>query len=194
MSDWKDDVPSPLDQWRRFNHPYRHQISDIISSYAPANHSILEVGCGLGVNLFWLAQRRPDLTLYGVDINATICDLAKMLVRDGAEIYLGDLLKPCALKEGRFSVLYTVYTCAYLPPRELSIFLGWARHVTDCLILAEPHYPVEHSIACKPSALWYRPYATILQAYGWDVETIDVPNEAEIDHLNAITIAKPSDP
>lgn len=47
--------------------PDRHLLIDKIAGFKP--ESVLEVGCFVGVNLYLLGQRLPNVKLYGIDPN-----------------------------------------------------------------------------------------------------------------------------
>ena len=47
---------------------------------APAQGSVLEVGCGTGRNLVALARRYPGARLYGLDVSAAMLDTARTAI------------------------------------------------------------------------------------------------------------------
>lgn len=78
------------------DHPHRKLLIDIISKYYPFDN-VLEIGCGLGSNLYLLAQKYPNIKLYGIDINSKVIEKGKMLLEENGinNIYLqqGNALK-----------------------------------------------------------------------------------------------------
>lgn len=53
----------------------RNELLDIMR--CSADDRVLELGCGTGRNLRMLAQRNPDLTLYGLDCSQVMLDTAR---------------------------------------------------------------------------------------------------------------------
>lgn len=50
------------------NHPGRRVLVQRLSAHAP--ESVLEIGCGMGANLYLLAKEFPMVKLYGIDISS----------------------------------------------------------------------------------------------------------------------------
>ncbi|RYH01990.1 methyltransferase domain-containing protein [Salipiger sp. IMCC34102] len=76
---------------------YRAGIDPVLlaaSVEAEAGHSILDLGCGVGTAMLCLHTRVPGLRLTGVDLDPTVCDLARANARAAsaeAEIVTADL-------------------------------------------------------------------------------------------------------
>lgn len=191
---WQTEVSSPLEAWHSFNHPYRQQIVEVIEQHLPYRGSVMEVGCGPGINLFRLHLARPDAILYGVDINEPLAGWAKRLLRDAAMIYAGNVLDfpPSNL----IHVLFSVYTAAYFLPSQLSDYLTWARGVTEAVIFVEPTdtaptpndelHPIVY--AAKPTPIFMHPYPELLRRDGWHVRVIPVPDDPLLHKINVITV------
>lgn len=53
----------------RYIHPRRTQVlSEYLSAYLPRDAHVLDVGCGDGLLAYLIGQKRPDLTLVGIDV------------------------------------------------------------------------------------------------------------------------------
>jgi ubiquinone/menaquinone biosynthesis C-methylase UbiE len=59
------DIAADLDN---LTHPHRGYLAEKIAALGPLS-SALEIGCGYGANLYWLAKKFPDANLAGIDIN-----------------------------------------------------------------------------------------------------------------------------
>jgi len=54
--------------WDSRDHSHRPFLIEKISKFSPI-HSILEIGCNCGPNLYLLAKKFPDAEMIGIDIN-----------------------------------------------------------------------------------------------------------------------------
>jgi SAM-dependent methyltransferase len=80
--------------------------------------SVMELGCGPGRNLWVLQQRRPDLALYGLDINPEAIAKARRHVR--GDFGVGDLYALASLLgERTVDVIFTMGVLIHLHPRTL---------------------------------------------------------------------------
>ena len=61
------------------NHPHRKFLVEKINAFQPK--SILEIGCGYGPNLFWLAKKIPNAKIKGIDINSSAIRLGRELFK-----------------------------------------------------------------------------------------------------------------
>lgn len=77
------------------NHPHRKKLIEVISNHYPFNN-VLEIGCGLGSNLYLLAQKYPEVKFYGIDINSQIIKEGRLLLKknkiDNIELNVGNAL------------------------------------------------------------------------------------------------------
>lgn len=53
----------------------RAELCSLFQRYAPQNSRVLEVGCGIGTNAFWIAQQGHTVT--AIDLSAAAVQLAK---------------------------------------------------------------------------------------------------------------------
>ena len=66
---WAKCPPSiSAETWSTREHPHRTFLVEQITTFSPI-HTILEVGCNSGPNLYLLAKKFPDAELRGIDIN-----------------------------------------------------------------------------------------------------------------------------
>lgn len=102
--------------------------------------SHLDVGCGDGALVNWLADRHPDLELHGIDLDARAIAWARQFGRDNAEFHCTDLV---ARGLGRtFASASMVEVLEHVPPVEIPDFLAAvAAHLSDegTLVLTVPH-------------------------------------------------------
>lgn len=68
------------DATRRFFLPSRQELIRQIGAWMPAGARVLEVGCGTAWNLTRLAERRPDLELYGIDASREMLRTAERCI------------------------------------------------------------------------------------------------------------------
>jgi len=57
--------------------------------------TILDVGCGTGRALLFLANRYPKSTVSGIELNPDVAAVARSVVRSNCEVITGDILSKC---------------------------------------------------------------------------------------------------
>ena len=87
-----DAAPSEATHAERMDRQYRYQrhVYDLTRKYylfgrdrlmdglgVQAGQSVLEVGCGTGRNLAWMARRYPEARFYGLDISRAMLETAE---------------------------------------------------------------------------------------------------------------------
>jgi len=63
-----------------YPHPHRLMLVDKISKYAQFK-DVVELGCGLGLNIWLLAKKYPETTFLGFDINKKVIEEGKNFIR-----------------------------------------------------------------------------------------------------------------
>ncbi len=146
------------DATRRFYLLGRDTLLKRLSRELRPHDRVLEVGCGTARNLILLAQRRPDLQLFGLDASQQMLDTAqhkvtraglerRILLRQG----LAEQLDPRrfeTLKADRFDAIFFSYSLSMIPP--------WREAITaaeHCLVVGRRLYVVDfHDQADLPAA------------------------------------------
>jgi ubiquinone/menaquinone biosynthesis C-methylase UbiE len=72
---------------RPFAHRIWKRIADEVARRAPHTAKIIDLGCGPGTVLRLIAMRRPDLQLYGIDIDPEIVSIARKKDTHQSTIY-----------------------------------------------------------------------------------------------------------
>ncbi len=63
------------------------KIANEVAARAPQNATVMDLGCGPGTVLRLIRKQRPDLTLFGADIDPAIIDIAKKRSTDRRIIF-----------------------------------------------------------------------------------------------------------
>jgi trans-aconitate methyltransferase len=134
--------------WDTLHAPHRTAVVQALQQL-PAWTSLLEVGCGPGVNLWRILDAFPDADLRGLDLSQTAIDqgAAKFAQADmegglkgsgGVALCAGSLPEALAPMDP-VDVVLSVYTLAYVPPPDISETLSRLTELAQhAIILAEP--------------------------------------------------------
>jgi SAM-dependent methyltransferase len=134
--------------WQTLRAPHRDALVEALRKL-PAFTSLLEVGCGPGVNLWRVLEAFPHVTLGGFDVSPDAIAVAherfQGAERSGAlsgkgDIYLGVGVLPFSLAQVEpVDVLLSCYTLAYVPPRLFAETLqAMTQAARQAIVLAEP--------------------------------------------------------
>lgn len=150
--------------WQTLHEPYRDALVEALERLPPFT-SLLELGCGPGVNLWRIQERFPDVTLGGFDLSPEAIDSAHErfrqaerngTLRGAGEVYLAIGALPMSLAEVQpADVLLSCYTLAYTPPRLIAETLqAMTTLARQAIVLAEPmctvnEYPVPAGILTR---------------------------------------------
>lgn len=116
---------------RQFRNPYRSTIFfcnfleslKLLSKKNPKN--ILDIGCGLGANLNYMATRYPNSTFAGIDINKSLVTRGNIIFKkrklDNCKLEIGDLYELKKNYRGSFDGIISLQTLSWLPSYELPI-------------------------------------------------------------------------
>ena len=148
------------------NHPHRKFLVEKINAFQP--ESILEIGCGYGPNLFWLAKKIPNAKIKGIDINSLAIRLGRELFKK-EELKNVELLEKKAdeLSEFRDKEFDVVLTDALLicigPDKIKKVIRELARISRKGIIMAEWHTPEGIKEIYDPHiGVWRRNYKILL--------------------------------
>jgi len=128
--------------WKSRDHPHRSFLVDIICKFSPI-HSILEVGCASGPNLYHIAKRFPDAEVRGVDINP-------MAVEKGNEWFRKEGISNVKLEVGKaqdlkifgdksFDVVFTDAVMIYVSPDEAEQVAREMLRIGRAVVMCEWH-------------------------------------------------------
>lgn len=191
--------------WQSLNAPHRDAIVRALSTLPPFE-SLLEVGCGPGVNLYRILEAFPDADLTGIDVSEEAVDngMARFGAPDAAYLYEGagrvalcpapipDALSPDAMPAlAPVDVALSCYACAYVAPQRLHETLsGMARLARQAIVLAEP-MATPHAPPAKLTDLpeyrhdylrWF-----LEAAPGWRVTAFSA---LHVDRMNRLLVAQ----
>jgi SAM-dependent methyltransferase len=122
-TEWIEQVDTAYHE-RQFHEPYRSTVAfcDWIESHRyigrTGSSRILDVGCGQGANLFYMAKRFPHCEFIGVDINPALIESGnQILKRNGvgnARLEVGDLYEMSG-GWGKLDGIISFQTLSWLP-------------------------------------------------------------------------------
>lgn len=190
---WQEWNPRLQDYWKTWTHPYRHRIIEHISKYTPLDGTVIEFGCAIGINLYLLKLKRPDIKLIGFELNAHARNYAELLTEEwGVEIK--DAPKNSNdIPEA--DVIFSTFTLAYLEYPHILEYLKAFIIRSKTIILGEPTLLVDklakQEFKGLPCLGWVYPYPYFLREMGRDVTVEPIgPQGGATATVNAITIAK----
>lgn len=134
--------------WDTLREPYRDELVAQLRRL-PAFESLLEVGCGPGVNLWRIQEAFPDARLGGFDVSPEAIAAGHRRFADAeragtlpgrGEVYLAVGALPSSLEEVAPSdVVLSCYALAYVPPRLFAPTMAALTSVAQrAVLLAEP--------------------------------------------------------
>lgn len=134
--------------WDSLGAPHRDAIVDALQKLQPFR-SLLEVGCGPGVNLFRVLQAFPNVDVTGVDVSqaaidngerrfSLAMDAGELPGRGRAALCSGELPEALEVLD-TVDVVLSCYTLAYVHPVDIRRTLEQLLALADqAVILAEP--------------------------------------------------------
>jgi len=134
--------------WETLNEPYRDALIAALAKL-PAFTSLLEIGCGPGVNLWRVLEAFPDVTVGGFDVShAAIANgharfqkaEQENALSGKGDIWLAVGALPDSLHEVQpVDVVLSCYALAYVPPHLIRPTLEQMATVAQqAMVLAEP--------------------------------------------------------
>jgi len=152
-------------------------IRDALREHLPRDAAVLELGCGSGRHLQYLAADGFE-NLSGVDINAEAFDT----MRETYPALAAEETFHCSpieeiieeFDDGRFDAVYSVETLQHLHPDVEWVFEEIARITDDVLVTAEIEEPVRDSSPSDPDVnyvdddtpLYYRDWSRVFTSLG----------------------------
>lgn len=160
--------------WDNRDHPSKHFFAERIAAFSPI-HSILEVGCASGPNLYLLAKRFPQAQIVGIDINQEAVQYGNgQFAREGisnVKLFVGKADKLGEFQDRAFDIVFTNALLIYIGPDKIKeVIEGILRITHHALILIELHCfepdtkdPLGHGIYRYGN--WVRDYAALLKQF-----------------------------
>lgn len=154
------------------NHPHRQFLVKKISTFRPFS-SILEIGCGYGPNLYWLAKQFPDIELVGIDINPlSIREGNKFLMREAisnVKLIWGKVDELDQFQDKSFDIVFTDALLIYIGPDKIKkVIREMVRISRRALILVELHHEQRESsenLGIYYYGYWLRNYVDLLKEF-----------------------------
>jgi len=116
--DWEDAYWNP-------EHPHRKMLVEVLKDYP--FQSVLEIGCGAGVNLWNIKEAFPDVSLAGCDINSDAIEFAKTKLPD-ADLKVGNA-EALPFHGGKYDLILTDAMLIYIHPNRIRRVLREIRRV-----------------------------------------------------------------
>lgn len=156
--------------WSSIEHPHRKMLIDTISKFSP--ESILEIGCGSGVNLYLLAKKFPNALIWGIDINKKSIEYGKAKFKE-LGIDKVKLLNQSAddlVYEGfKYDVVFTDAMLIYIGTDKIRQLMSHIiRLAKKGIVLCEWHNERLCSLGQYKDGVWQRNYRNLLQGYSTD--------------------------
>jgi len=108
--------------WKTRDHPHRAFLVERISKFSPI-HSILEIGCASGPNLYQIAKKFPDADVKGIDINPMAVQKGNEWFRkeglSNVKLEVGKAQEPTGYADKSFDVVFTDAVLIYIHPNEI---------------------------------------------------------------------------
>jgi ubiquinone/menaquinone biosynthesis C-methylase UbiE len=160
--------------WDNRDHPSKHFLAERIAAFSPI-HSILEVGCASGPNLYLLAKRFPQAQIVGIDINQEAVQYGNgQFAREGisnVKLFVGKADKLGEFQDRAFDIVFTISLLIYIGPDKIKeVIEGILRITHHALVLIELHCfepdtkdPLGHGIYRYGN--WVRDYVALLKQF-----------------------------
>ncbi|MGA2767886.1 MAG: class I SAM-dependent methyltransferase [Candidatus Bathyarchaeia archaeon] len=144
--------------WKSRNHPHRSFITETIQKFSPI-HSVLEIGCASGPNLYRIARKFPCADVRGIDINPMAVQLGNEWFRQeglsNVELEVGKAQNLKRFRDKSFDVVLTDAVLIYVPPDEIRQVAREMLRIGRVLVLNEWH------IFNKRLALFWNTYCCL---------------------------------
>lgn len=125
---------------------------------------VLEVGCNVGANLTWLAQRVPAGGVYGVDINRKALAHLRTVVPDVNALW--SPAKTLPFRDGYFDLAFTMGVLIHQPPETLPLVMNEIVRCSRRYVLCGEYFspePTEVAYRGETGALFKRDFGAYYQ-------------------------------
>jgi hypothetical protein len=177
--------------WQSRHAPARRAIADAVEELD--GHSLLEIGCHAGANLWAIGQVRSFDRLAGTDLSPTV--LAEAHRRLAAEGLAAELVLASAdalpFGDKSIDIALTSVMLVCVGPEAIEASLDEILRVTRrWLVLCEPwsERPGQHPDRHPETTYWIRDYRSLLAGRAELVGVRHLPRAHHIGHLDSIAV------
>lgn len=180
--DWMED------QWKTKNHPHRKQIINILRKLQPWN-SLLEIGCGGGVNLKLINNKFQNKELSGTDVNQKALDFVKDKLAD-IKLFHGEV--EGAMHLGEYDIILIDAVLLYVSGKDIEQAMKRITHSARKAIILCEWYDNDRLGVIREDH-WARNYPKLLKEFGWECKTKKVIwPEKTWESIGKLFVARPS--
>ena len=168
--------------WNNRDSASKHFLAERIAAFSPV-HSILEVGCASGPNLYVLAKKFPQAQIVGIDINQEAIQYGNVqFAKEGipnVRLLVGKADNLGEFQDRAFDVVLTNALLIYIGPDKIkNVIQGMIRIANQAIVLMELHFFEPNAkdpfgLGIYHSGNWVRDYAALLKQFVAE-EQIDV--------------------
>jgi SAM-dependent methyltransferase len=166
--------------------PHRRALLERISAFSPLN-SVLEIGCGTGLNLYLLSKRFPDARLEGIDINSGSVEHGNAFFKQqgiqNVKLTIGKADR-LGFEDKSFDIVLTDAVLMYIGPDKIKEVVREMIRVTRKTMILNEWHSFEHDFDPLGSYVghWARNYVTLLEEF--------IPQEriSAVRHQNGLFI------
>lgn len=155
-------------EWHVINSHRRFLMKQIDTFIHSSINSIIELGCGIGINLFLLAKKFPYVKMIGIDINSSAIRIGNELLKQegitNVKLIIGKVeeLLPL-LKDKSFDITLTDAFLMYIAPDKFTKILKDIIRITrKAIILSEWFAP---NVRYMYDRHWVRDYVAMLKEF-----------------------------
>lgn len=119
--------------------PFREMLVDKVLEFSPG--SVLEVGCGAGMNLHILYTRNTRIRLEGFDINPKYIEVGKKWLSEEIKLSVGDIETQLSnYEDGSFDVVFCHAVLIYISEKKITEVLNHLLRIArKGIVLLELH-------------------------------------------------------
>jgi ubiquinone/menaquinone biosynthesis C-methylase UbiE len=159
--------------WNNREHPSKKFLGERIAAFAPI-HSILEVGCASGPNLWLLAKRFPEAEIVGIDINPEAVKFGNdQFTKEGilnVKLSVGKADELGQFRDKAFDIVFTNALLIYVGPDKIKgVIQQMFRLTRRALVLMECHCLEPNKDpkgeGFRVGANWIRDYQALLRQF-----------------------------
>lgn len=173
--------------WATRTSGLRKQIAETVCNLTP--HSVLEVGCHCGPNLWALRQMLPESVIVGTEISSHIAQSGRILLGDQATIFTA-AAHNLSFQKREFDVVLTCGTLLCIGPAMITKSLKEiARVCGKFLVIAEPWSSKECFEDYPNTRYWLRDYSSRMRRFGFS-EVFRKEAAEPMGHINSVLVMK----
>ena len=156
--------------WNNREHPSKEFLVGRIAAFSPI-HSILEVGCASGPNLYLIAREFPNAEVWGIDINTAAIKYGnEQFAKEGmlnVKLLAGKADELGQFQDRSFDIVFTNALLTHISPDKIKeIMEGMVRITRRALLLMEWHsFETLHRDHMAGAHSWIRDYVALLKQF-----------------------------